>query len=260
MTRLLRQIRLKQIGNKAAKKYLLYAVGEIVLVVIGILIALQISNWNETAKNQSLERKILRELRQELVTNKAELDDLINDRNLSLQVCYALLPSFQSGRNVLDPDQISSILAQVSPYRVTIAPSDGSRVDSLIGSLPSYVMFFPRIGNIKSIIYSGKLDLISNPSIKLCIAEFEDRVAGVKVATEGADRIMAEEIQLAMRSYLRETGSYPLDQIFDDYDLHFNIRNYLGWTTAAISTSMGFSEVMEAAIASIDEELPRQIE
>ena len=43
-------------------KYLLYAVGEILLVVIGILLALQINNWNEVRKEGALERKVLQQV------------------------------------------------------------------------------------------------------------------------------------------------------------------------------------------------------
>ena len=62
-------------GGKFSK-YLLYAIGEIILVVIGILIALQINNWNETNKRAGQEKKML----QELLTNlrKDSIDNAIN--------------------------------------------------------------------------------------------------------------------------------------------------------------------------------------
>ena len=40
-------------------KYFKYAIGEIILVVIGILIALQINNWNETRKERAQEQELL---------------------------------------------------------------------------------------------------------------------------------------------------------------------------------------------------------
>ncbi|MCW8845838.1 MAG: DUF6090 family protein [Gammaproteobacteria bacterium] len=51
-----RKIRFDLVGRKQTAKYLGYAVGEIVLVVIGILIALQINNWNE-ARKQAIEEE-----------------------------------------------------------------------------------------------------------------------------------------------------------------------------------------------------------
>ena len=52
-------------GNN--RRYLKYAIGEIVLVVIGILIALQINNWNENRKIRAFEVKMLSEIRLELI-------------------------------------------------------------------------------------------------------------------------------------------------------------------------------------------------
>jgi hypothetical protein len=52
MLKFFRTIRKKLIGQDNVRKYLLYAVGEILLVVIGILIALQINTWNENQKKE----------------------------------------------------------------------------------------------------------------------------------------------------------------------------------------------------------------
>ncbi|MEJ2585762.1 MAG: DUF6090 family protein, partial [Robiginitalea sp.] len=59
MLRFFRQIRQRLLTENRFSKYLLYAVGEILLVVIGILIALQIDNWNEDRKERALEQKVL---------------------------------------------------------------------------------------------------------------------------------------------------------------------------------------------------------
>ena len=55
------------------KRYLLYAIGEIFLVVIGILIALQINNWNEWRKDRTTEKKLLIELKENLEINALRL-------------------------------------------------------------------------------------------------------------------------------------------------------------------------------------------
>jgi len=56
-------------------KYLLYAVGEIFLVVVGILIALQINNWNEKRKESITEQKMLHALHEDLLININRLND-----------------------------------------------------------------------------------------------------------------------------------------------------------------------------------------
>jgi len=58
-------------------KYILYAIGEIILVVLGILIALQINNWNEIRKLKGIEIKTLRELRSDLTQS---MIDIKNDQ------------------------------------------------------------------------------------------------------------------------------------------------------------------------------------
>ena len=255
MLRFFRQFRLKYIEGKSFRKYLLYSIGEIILVVLGILIALQINNWNDANKNRTLEHEILKELKTELINNKNQLDQIIKDRAISLDICRTLLPSFVQRRNLVDIQSANLILEKRPANRVIFASARSNQIDSLIGSLPSYGMFYPRMGNIKSIIYSGKLNLISDPQIKVCIAEFEDRTKSVEVAIAGADKIMNEQIQPILRAYLKDNGSYPLDEFFQDIDLRFFDSNYLGWTAATLNTSTSFSETMELTINAIEEKL-----
>ena len=66
MIKFFRNIRQKMLTANKFSKYLLYAIGEIVLEVIGILIALQINNWNESRKESNYEQKFLHELKSKL--------------------------------------------------------------------------------------------------------------------------------------------------------------------------------------------------
>lgn len=66
MIKLFRKIRLKMIKGNRISKYLLYGIGEVVLVVIGILIALNLNNNNENKKLKVQEIKILKEIKSEL--------------------------------------------------------------------------------------------------------------------------------------------------------------------------------------------------
>ena len=54
MIKFFRKIRQKLLTENKLSKYLIYAIGEIILVVIGILIALSINNWNEDRNNRKL--------------------------------------------------------------------------------------------------------------------------------------------------------------------------------------------------------------
>ena len=74
MLRFFRRIRQSLLTQNKFSKYLLYAVGEILLVVIGILIALQVNNWNEGRKERIIEKSILLEFEDNLERNIALID------------------------------------------------------------------------------------------------------------------------------------------------------------------------------------------
>ena len=92
MIKFFRKIRQNLLSEGKTKKYLKYAIGEIILVVIGILIALQINNWNEQRKRDKDILKI----------NKRLVLDLDNDiRELYAQQSYwdNLIPVFNKVQN-----------------------------------------------------------------------------------------------------------------------------------------------------------------
>ncbi len=77
MIKFFRKIRQKLVFENRFSKYLLYAVGEIFLVVIGILIALQINSWNEYSKNRQLEKDYYLQFKSELEQNIKSAEDQI---------------------------------------------------------------------------------------------------------------------------------------------------------------------------------------
>ena len=76
MIKFFRKIRQNLLMDNKTSKYIKYAIGEILLVVIGILIALSINNWNENKKLTNKEVKILKEIKSEL---EGSLRDLTSD-------------------------------------------------------------------------------------------------------------------------------------------------------------------------------------
>jgi hypothetical protein len=73
MIKFFRHIRQRLLQENRFSRYFLYAIGEIVLVVIGILIALQINNWNEYQKNHAYEIKMLSEIAKGLKADQLNL-------------------------------------------------------------------------------------------------------------------------------------------------------------------------------------------
>ena len=78
MIKFFRKIRQKLLTENKFSKYLLYAIGEILLVVIGILIALSINNWNEKRKNNSLKESYIKNLIVDLAKDIENLEQLNN--------------------------------------------------------------------------------------------------------------------------------------------------------------------------------------
>ncbi len=100
MLRLFRTLRQHLLAENRVSRYLIYAVGEILLVVIGILIALQIDNWNEWRKERTKEQEVLSELKENLQRNIEDLNNVAEQAR-----------RFNSSRNI-----ISSTLENNSPY------------------------------------------------------------------------------------------------------------------------------------------------
>ncbi|TMM58047.1 hypothetical protein FEE95_01065 [Maribacter algarum] len=84
MIKFFRKIRQKMLTENKFSKYLIYAIGEIILVVIGILIALSINNWNENSNQDKLELEALKNLREDFNFNLSELIriDSVNTKNI----------------------------------------------------------------------------------------------------------------------------------------------------------------------------------
>ncbi|MBO6793651.1 MAG: hypothetical protein JJ895_07060 [Balneolaceae bacterium] len=80
MLRFFRNIRQKLLENGNISKYFWYAFGEILLVVIGILIALQINNWNEDRKERAFEKYVLTEIQTNLIQDQQQLLSSIKQR------------------------------------------------------------------------------------------------------------------------------------------------------------------------------------
>ena len=77
MIKFFRKIRQRLLSEGNTRKYFKYAIGEIILVVIGILIALQINNLNESQKSKSTVIQLLENVQKELILNLNKADFII---------------------------------------------------------------------------------------------------------------------------------------------------------------------------------------
>jgi len=97
-----RRIRHQLANDNQFLKYSRYAIGEIALVVVGILIALQINDWNENRKTTKNEIKILKELKNDLETNLNEIEETYNTTKNRQLSTVLILDYFQKALPVDD--------------------------------------------------------------------------------------------------------------------------------------------------------------
>ena len=124
-------------------KYSRYAIGEIVLVVIGILIALYINNWNEDRKERVIEIRYLQNLKSDLKNDSLALLEIRAHRLNTVKAAKELLSIANSG--------------EIENVHV---------VDSLYWTIGIWWEFIPNDNTFQDLISSGRLNIIQDESIK----------------------------------------------------------------------------------------------
>lgn len=84
MFKFFRNTRLDALGKNKISRYLKYAIGEIFLVMIGILLALQVNNWNQKRNDRITEKKLLTSLQEDLLININRLENDIALESLTI--------------------------------------------------------------------------------------------------------------------------------------------------------------------------------
>jgi hypothetical protein len=105
MIRFFRSLRQRLLAENKFSRYLLYALGEILLVVIGILIALQINTWNEARRNERLIEDYYCRFLADLNQDSLKINMLIDDSALRLQKSNEFLKALEGDR----PDKEKTI-------------------------------------------------------------------------------------------------------------------------------------------------------
>jgi len=147
MIKIFRQIRRQLIGEGKTGKYFKYAIGEIVLVVIGILIALQVNNWNEQRKQNKQERYIIEQLQTEFKADSIMLARMI----------------------MLTSDKINAVNFMIKS--ITEQKIDSIKLPAVFFSGKS-IPFYDYSPTYNELVSAGNLNLISNDSIKNAINIF----------------------------------------------------------------------------------------
>ena len=144
MIKFFRHIRRSLIQENKMGKYFKYAIGEIILVVLGILIALGINNWNEHRKDLEKEKNISDNLQVEFKKNLKLIETNLQEINNNEQACLMLMKSMKQ-----DIDKANT-----------------KTIDSLIYWALEHNTFNPSNSTYTEILNTGKIELIQNKQLK----------------------------------------------------------------------------------------------
>ena len=155
MIKFFRRIRQQLITENKFSKYLLYAIGEIVLVVIGILIALSINNWNENNKLNKEEKKMLISLNTDFKENLVRLEKTIALQEKMIKNSKGFIQIMLSENKNVGSDSIANMISRgaQSWWRA------------------EYVT-----GTYNAILGSGNINVLKNDDLKRILAEFSSEV------------------------------------------------------------------------------------
>ena len=143
----MRFFRFKKLVSLETGKYLRYAIGETILVVLGILIALQINNWNENRKEKIIEQTLLNQLLKDFESNDIIIKNGLSEYERNLKFQNAIIKN--TGPNI-------------------VIPENDKTLDS-IGTLT-----YPKVGLVFGSLNftSQQIEKISNPQLKIYLSKF----------------------------------------------------------------------------------------
>jgi molybdopterin converting factor small subunit len=155
MIKFFRHIRKSLIKQNKTGKYLKYAIGEVILVMIGILLALQVNNWNEARKQRIAEQELYRTLISSLESDLDDVTEKISSikQSLSAQETF-ILKNFNDIQNSYSINEVSDLLINVNN---------------------SSWSFFPNYGLYNKITNNNQLDLIQSQNLQMKIIELYEQ-------------------------------------------------------------------------------------
>ena len=173
------------ISQNKVSKYLLYAIGEIALVMIGILLALQVNTWNENRKATAQEIKILKELKNDLEANLAEVEDTYNITNDRQNYSALILDYLETSKPV--DDSLKIAFEYIS--------NDG---------------LFNNANTAYEYIKSQGVNVLSNDSLRIRISDMYEKQFSNIITRETRNwKLVDEELQPLLDKYLK--ASSPIE-------------------------------------------------
>ena len=144
MIKFFRHIRKSLIQENKMGKYFKYAIGEIILVVFGILIALQINNWNIKRLNRIEENVILRNLEKDLLVELKTIEVHKEGQEVWINSCTEILKHFDQNNGFKADD---NLMQNINDLFIRYG-------------------YLPNLTTFSTLENTGKLDLIKNKALK----------------------------------------------------------------------------------------------
>jgi len=252
MIKFFRHIRQRMIKENKVSKYLLYAIGEIVLVVIGILIALQINNNNEQRKVREKEQTYLAALQEEFIYNQSQLEKVMSS-------CARF------------GDAAKEILKHTGPDEPSI--SEEEFIGLFLGMIASEVQYRPSNGVLEEIISSGKLEIFQDPQLRELLSSWDGILFTVRFQEQETNDARMEVIQLVnFDGNVRQLFQVSMNEIFELTPSKFENENrdllrshvFESRTTAFLATTtftyMYYYPKIERSINEILELIDQELE
>ena len=160
-------------------KYFKYAIGEIILVMVGILLALQVNNWNENRIVADAEQLLLNDLLIEMIQNFDLLTEAQGYNNKSREASNKLLHI----------------------YHNKYVPKNKNEIDSLLTLAQWAWTYDPAMGALNAIKLSGHMNSVTNAELRKQIALYED-------LTEDAQEESNLLREIIVNKYIPELSQY----------------------------------------------------
>ena len=212
MLRFFRQIRQRLLTDNKFSKYLLYAIGEILLVVIGILIALQVNNWNNQKQNDLQAQKVLLALRREFIKNRAQLIQVKSSHERVVNASSGLLNLIANF-----PDSYNE-----------------TETVNLLRDHGYYLSFDPFNGALEAAISSGGIHLIDNDSLVNLLFSWSSLISDSKEEETQARQLLFQQKKDLLFEYTREVdiwkqGKSPFSSDYVGLLKNPDFENWVVW-------------------------------
>ena len=237
MIKFFRRIRRKLLDEGNLKRYLVYAIGEILLVVIGILLALQINAWNQSEKDKDEEKEYLERIVTDLKEDLLELDETIKNNESIIWTAAQVIEKVE-GLNVKESIWWTEVYDQIE-HKYKIQPKiDLNRFGPLLYYLQTMREFKSTKIAFQELVSTGKLNLIRDKELKQSIqfhyVLIEERSGFQEIVLNADDQYGASLVKIGLGSLNQKSFSEIKDKLHKDSDLIATLKNYFNYSGICI--------------------------